>query len=155
MSAKTITLFDRCFKIENRTSTPTIFQKTDTWKLLCLFLSSFSAKDYLKIAWQCKQTYAIFLRFGGIILRLIWNHVKNHEKEHSGHDWNNSFFYFYFTTFLIIDVYAFLQQFIAGKTFKVASNSTSHRRILATLQKSLFICELEDSNKMLIPLRMN
>ena len=63
MSVKTISLFYSCFKIENGTSTQTIFQKTDAQKLLCVFLSSFSAKDYLKIARQCKQTYAIFLPF--------------------------------------------------------------------------------------------
>ena len=63
MSAKTISLFYSCFKIENGTSSHTIFQKTDAQKLLCVFLSSFSAKDYLKIARQCKQTYAIFLPF--------------------------------------------------------------------------------------------
>ena len=63
MSVKTISLFYSCFKIENGTSTQTIFQKIDAQKLLCVFLSSFSAKDYLKIARQCKQTYAIFLPF--------------------------------------------------------------------------------------------
>ena len=49
-------LWQYCFKIENRTSTQTNFQTTDTRKLSCVFLSSFSAR-------QCKQTYAIFLRF--------------------------------------------------------------------------------------------
>ena len=63
MSVKTISLFYSCLKIENGTSAQTIFQKTDAQKLLCVFLSSFSAKDYLKIARQCKQTYAIFLPF--------------------------------------------------------------------------------------------
>ena len=48
MNAKTISLFDICFKIENRASTQRNFQKTDTQKLLCVFLSSFSVKDYLK-----------------------------------------------------------------------------------------------------------
>ena len=41
MSAKTIGLFDNSFKIENRTSTQTNFQQTDTQKLSCVFLSSF------------------------------------------------------------------------------------------------------------------
>ena len=64
-----------------------------------------------------------FSSLRGIILRLrgrIRKHVKNHEKEHSGYDWNNFFFYFHFTTFSIVYFYAFLQQFIAGETFKEA-----------------------------------
>ena len=133
MSAKTISLFDICFKIENRTSTQTNFQKTDTQKPSFVFLSSFSAKDYLK------TTYTNLRHFSslhGIILWLqeqIRKHVKNREKEHSGPDWNNSFFYFYFTIFLIVHFYAFLQQFLASKTLQEAGDSTGRRCVLTTL----------------------
>ena len=55
----------------------------------------------------------------------IRKHLKNHEKEHSGHDENNFFFYsiFYFTIFLIVHFFTFLQQLTAGEKYKVAGNS--------------------------------
>ena len=104
-------LWQYCFKIENRTSTQANFQKTDTRKLSCVFLSSFSAR-------QCKQTYAIFL-FAS------WTGTDSKTSQKSRkrifRAWLKQFlFLFLFTTFLIVHFYAFLQQFIAGETFKVA-----------------------------------
>ena len=63
MSAKTISLFYSCFKIENGTSTQTIFQKNRRSKaFVCLSFFILSERLF-KIARQCKQTYAIFLPF--------------------------------------------------------------------------------------------
>ena len=87
------------------------------------------------------QRYFYSLR--GIILRLqkevfgsgLENTFKNHEKEHSGHDENNFFFYsiFYFTTFFNPLFFPFLQQFTAGENLRVAGDSAGRRRILTTL----------------------
>ena len=87
------------------------------------------------------QCYFHSLR--GIILRLqkevigsrLENMFKNHEKEHSGHDENNFFFYsiFYFTTFFDPLFFAFLQQFTASENLRGASDSAGLQRILTTL----------------------
>ena len=47
----------------------------------------------------------------------IRKHLKNHEKEHSGHDENNIFFYstFYLTTFYNRPFFTFLEQSTAGE----------------------------------------
>ena len=47
----------------------------------------------------------------------IRKHLKNHEKEHSGHDENNIFFYstFYLTTFFNRPFFTFLEQSTAGE----------------------------------------
>ena len=97
------------------------------------------------------QRYFYSLR--GIILRLqkevigsgLENTFKNQEKEHSGHDENNFFFYsiFYFIQQLFLNplFFAFLQQFTAGENLRVAGDSTGRRHILTTLlqtpQKSI------------------
>ena len=72
-----------------------------------------------------------FYSLHGIILRLqkeviesgLENTFKNHEKEHSGHDENNFFFYsiFYFIQQLFLNplFFAFLQQFAAGENLRV------------------------------------
>ena len=98
-------------------------------------------KDYVNKPRRMHQRYFYSLRV--IILRLqkevigsrLKNTFKNHEKEHSGHDENNFFFYsiFYFTTFYNPLFFAFLQQFTAGENLKVAADSASRRHILTTL----------------------
>ena len=47
----------------------------------------------------------------------IRKHLKNHEKEHSGHDEKNIFFYstFYLTTFFNRPFFTFLEQSTAGE----------------------------------------
>ena len=105
----------------------------------------------------CKQTRRMHQRYfyslRGIILRLqkevigsaLENTFKNQEKEHSGHDENNFFFYsiFYFIQQLFLNplFFAFLNQFTAGENLRVAGDSTGHRHILTTLlqtpQKSI------------------
>ena len=47
----------------------------------------------------------------------IRKHLKNHEKEHSGHDENNILFYstFYLTTFFNRPFFTFLEQSTAGE----------------------------------------
>ena len=89
-------------------------------------------KDYVNKTRRMHQCYFYSLR--GIIIitameRTKWErirkHLKNHEKEHSGHDENNFFLYstlciFYLTT-------------TAGKNYKVAGDSTSCGCISTTL----------------------
>ena len=89
----------------------------------------------------------------GIILRLqkevigsgLENTFKNHEKEHSGHDENNFFFYsiFYFTTFFNPLFFAFLQQFTAGESLRVAGDSAGCQRIPTTLVKGIIHEDVE------------
>ena len=76
---------------------------------------------------------------------------KNHEKEHSGHDENNFFFYstFYFTIFFNPLFFAFLQQFTVSENLKVAGNSAGRRRILTTLQWLVFLTRRKKGNIML------
>ena len=81
-----------------------------TRKLSRVFYSSLPTKDYFKdyVNKPVACINAIFIRFV-VSLRLqkevigsgLENTFQNHEKEHSGHDENNFFFYsiFYFTTF--------------------------------------------------------
>ena len=79
------------------------------------------------------------------------NTFKNHEKEHSGHDENNFFFYstFYFTIFFNPLFFAFLQQFTVSENLKVAGNSAGRRRILTTLQWLVFLTRRKKGNIML------
>ena len=76
--------------------------------LLFFILNKGFFKDYLNKTRCMHQPYFYSLRSIIIIMAMernnweqIRKHLKNHEKEHSGHDENNFFFYsiFYFTTF--------------------------------------------------------
>ena len=100
--------------------------------LLFFTLNKGFFKDYLNKTCCMHQRYFYSLR--GIIIitvmeRTKWErirkHLKNHEKEHSGHDENNFFFYsiFYFTTFFNRPFFTFLQQLTAGEKYKVAGDS--------------------------------
>ena len=110
--------------------------------LLFFILNKELFKDYVNKTRRMHQRYFYWLR--GIIIimameRTKWErirkHLKNHEKEHLGHDENNFFFYsiFYLTTFFNRPFFTFLQQFKAGKNYKVAGDRAGRRRISTTL----------------------
>ena len=99
-------------------------------------------EDYVNKPVRMHQGYFYSLRC--IILRLkkevigsgLENTFQNHEKEHSGHDKNNFFFYsiFYFITFFFNALFfPLLQQFTAGENLRVAGDSAGCQRILTTL----------------------
>ena len=92
--------------------------------LLFFILNKGLFKHYVNKTHRMHQRYFYSLR--GIIIitameRTKWEqirkHLKNHEKEHSGHDENNIFFYstFYLTTFFNRPFFTFLEQSTAGE----------------------------------------
>ena len=103
--------------------------------------------DYVNKPVACIN--AIFIRFvvsyyglqKEVIGSGLENTFKNQEKEHSGHDENNFFFYsiFYFIQQLFLNPlsFAFLNQFTASENLRVAGDSTGRRRILTTLIRML------------------
>ena len=110
--------------------------------LLFFILNKGLFKDY--VSKNCRMHQRYFYSLHGIIiimamertkLEYIRKHLKNHEKEPSGHDENNFCFYssFYLITFFNRPFFTFLQQFTAGENFKVASDSASRGRISTTV----------------------
>ena len=110
--------------------------------LLFFILNKELFKHYVNKTRRMHQCYFYSLRDIVIIMAMertkwerIRKHLKNHEKEHSGHDENNFFFYsiFYLTTFFNRPFFTFLQQFTAGENYKVAGDSTGCGPISTTL----------------------
>ena len=141
MSAKTISLFDTCVKMNvNVDKFPKKRHRKAFACLLLFILGKRLFKD--NVNKPCHMHLPYFYLLHGILQlrkeltrRGFKNMLKITKKNIQGKIIKTisfSFFIFYITTFLIAHFLTFLQQFTAGN-LKVAGKSTSHRRIFTTL----------------------
>ena len=95
--------------------------------LLFFILNKGLFKDHVNKTRHIHQHYCYLLCSIIVIMAMertkweqIRKHLKNHEKEHSGHDENNFFFYsiFYLTTFFFVHFSLFLNNLHPAKTTK-------------------------------------
>ena len=139
MSAKTITLFDTCVKMNaNAYKFPKKRHSKAFACLLFLILSKRLFKDNVNKP-HCMHLPYFYLLRGILRLRKeltgsgLKKMLKITKKNMQGiKTISFSFFAFYFTTFLIAHFFTFLQQFTA-RNLKVASNSVSNQCIFTTL----------------------